>query len=63
MKNWHQSGGCMINAPKWMKKWYQSGGCIDKCNQSGWKNGTKVEDALINVTKVDEKMAPKWRMH
>jgi hypothetical protein len=32
-------------------------------HQSGWKNGTKVEDALINVTKVDEKMPPKWRMH
>jgi hypothetical protein len=53
----------LINVPKWMKKWHQSGGCIDKCDQSRLKNGTKMEDALINVTKVDEKMAQKWRMH
>ncbi len=45
-------------------------------HQSGWKNGTKVEDGLINVTIVDEKMVQsggcminatkvdeKWRLH
>ncbi len=44
-KKMHESGGCMINAPKVDEKMAWKWRMHDKCNQSEWKNGTRVEDA------------------